>query len=860
MFERIINVIDAEKLEMPQSEKYNLFKSLDRAFPFGGNHIIRDLDKPALKVADHHYRIIGWWMIEWINLVKRELVDFFNRDNTKIKLIIGVPFSEKSFEILESLCLQGSDDEYRQKIRNEFLDLMQDNDLIMQTDLGDFFLGAVAAKKIEIKMRHVRSNVPEHSKLRIYTLGDHIYSLTGSSNDSNRGWGLEVDDNFASVSWSEDSFVAKNASNSLDNFDEKWNEDTIIEFDEDSIGILRDARKKFFHSADDSEKKFPKLLADFEKMAKKYREDERKIIWYLEDDEKVVKELKKYNYYQDSFVFQQVDEYQTYLWTCYCREGIDQISIFFSPEGRERLEIEFNVNLVTDSFFHSMLELDHLEIWGQIYHLFGIEFEKESIFTEITNQNMNELWDDDIFQYLYEKTPGDLDLCEHQENALKKWIENDYRGIFEHATGTYKTATGLCAAAHLISRECNIVVICTPYKQVSLQWAILAEKLFKIPVIRCWSGKTATKDWGESVKSHIDLSETKGSKCIMIFVQDSLWRFKTDHNIFLSYIKKSSKWGLIADEVHNWVGINDEVQSKLFMQKIENEKCHFRLGLSAKVERNGHEYTKNNYYVKHFFSYSHSNGESFIDEFDLKRAINEGFLRKYRYRLELLEVEITDEYIESTPTANQIKKFIENEFKIKKREYARENAFETINKSNIDRLLIYTGPNKSDCDSLIEHIDRKRGILDSAGIKKFTSDENDNKRKEILESFNDGRTQILVSIKCLDEGVNLPIADCAMMIVQSSNDDRQWIQRRGRILRKIKDEDKIAEIIDFIPIFVGGGKIKRKFELKDKDDLFLETLKDYREESLRRISEFSMTTVPESRLEISSKLKELENY
>jgi hypothetical protein len=88
---------------MPQSEKYNLFKSLDRAFPFGGNHIIRDLDKPALKVADHHYRIIGWWMIEWINLVKRELVDFFNRDNTKIKLIIGVPFSEKSFEILESL-------------------------------------------------------------------------------------------------------------------------------------------------------------------------------------------------------------------------------------------------------------------------------------------------------------------------------------------------------------------------------------------------------------------------------------------------------------------------------------------------------------------------------------------------------------------------------------------------------------------------------------------------------------------------------------------------------------------------------------------------------------------------------------
>jgi len=838
----------------------NPLKNLDRSFPLDGNHIIKDLDKPALKVADSHYRIIGWWMIEWINLVKKELIDFFRKENAKVKLIIGLPCSEKSFEILEKLCLQGHDDKYRQKIRDDFLDLMQDNDLIMATELGEFFCGAVANKKIEIKMRHVKSNFPEHSKLRIYTSGDNIYSLTGSSNDSNRGWGLEGDSNSASVSWSPDSQVVKDAKNNLSEFERKWKGDGIIDFDEDCIKILREARRKFFLRADDRDKEFPKVLASFDKKAEKYKQEGRKIIWYLGDDENIVKEIKKSDYFDNSFVFECVDEYSTYLWSSYCKVGINQISIFSSPNGLKKLEKEFNVNLVTKSFFHNIIELDTLEIWEKIYKIFDIEFVKEIIISEMINKNMNEFWNEDIFQYLFDEKPGDLELCEHQRSALNGWIKNDYRGIFEHATGTYKTATGLCAAAHLFSKECNIVVISTPYKQVSLQWAELAEKLFKIPVIKCWSGKTATKDWLDSVKSHIDLSEIKNSKCLIIFVQDSLWKFKNEHNIFLKYIRKSSKWGLIADEVHNWVGIKNDSQSKLFMQRIEHENCNFRLGLSAKVERHGPEYISNNDYVKNFFSHSNLSNKFFIDKFDLKRAIDGEFLRKYRYRLELLDIEITDKYIQSKPTKNQIRHFVDNEFGMQKRKYAIENTFQTINNDHIDRLLIYTGPNKSDCDSLIMNIDKRRGILDSAGIEKFTSDEDDNKRKEILDSFNDGRTQILVSIKCLDEGVNLPIADCAMMIVQSSNDDRQWIQRRGRILRKVKNQDKIAEIIDFIPIFVGGNKIKEKFKSNDENDSFLEVLKGYRGESLRRISEFSMTTLTKSRLEIIEKLKQLDNY
>ena len=73
MFERIINVIDAEKLEMPQSEKYNLFKSLDRAFPFGGNHIIRDLDKwHNISTIEYEFEVLELknWItnrLEWLD-------------------------------------------------------------------------------------------------------------------------------------------------------------------------------------------------------------------------------------------------------------------------------------------------------------------------------------------------------------------------------------------------------------------------------------------------------------------------------------------------------------------------------------------------------------------------------------------------------------------------------------------------------------------------------------------------------------------------------------------------------------------------------------------------------------------------
>ena len=78
---------------------------------------------------------------------------------------------------------------------------------------------------------------------------------------------------------------------------------------------------------------------------------------------------------------------------------------------------------------------------------------------------------------------------------------------------------------------------------------------------------------------------------------------------------------------------------------------------------------------------------------------------------------------------------------------------------------------------------------------KYTSRETKNVRKDTMEIFKDGSIDALVAMKCLDEGIDIPLCKTAYLI-SSTNNPRQYIQRSGRILRKHPDK-KQAKIIDF---------------------------------------------------------------
>ena len=81
---------------------------------------------------------------------------------------------------------------------------------------------------------------------------------------------------------------------------------------------------------------------------------------------------------------------------------------------------------------------------------------------------------------------------------------------------------------------------------------------------------------------------------------------------------------------------------------------------------------------------------------------------------------------------------------------------------------------------------------------RFTSDEDMNQRKIIKEQFTQGNLQVLVAIKCLDEGVNIPAIKTAFILASTTN-PKEYIQRRGRVLRKSPGKE-YACIYDFITL------------------------------------------------------------
>ena len=92
----------------------------------------------------------------------------------------------------------------------------------------------------------------------------------------------------------------------------------------------------------------------------------------------------------------------------------------------------------------------------------------------------------------------------------------------------------------------------------------------------------------------------------------------------------------------------------------------------------------------------------------------------------------------------------------------------------------------------------RRGV----SVSPFTSDENRWQRREILRRFKDGETEAMVAIRCLDEGIDVPACRTAYLIASSRN-PRQFIQRRGRILRRSPGKDH-ATIFDFVVVMPEG--------------------------------------------------------
>ena len=119
-----------------------------------------------------------------------------------------------------------------------------------------------------------------------------------------------------------------------------------------------------------------------------------------------------------------------------------------------------------------------------------------------------------------------------------------------------------------------------------------------------------------------------------------------------------------------------------------------------------------------------------------------------------------------------------------------------------DHFVVYCGDGRlyDDNNEEIRHIQFVKKRIDKLGLKasQFTATEDINRRMELVDMFNENEIDALVAIRCLDEGINIPSIKSALIL--ASNDDyREFVQRRGRILRKYKKTNKqSADIYDVV--------------------------------------------------------------
>jgi superfamily II DNA or RNA helicase len=402
---------------------------------------------------------------------------------------------------------------------------------------------------------------------------------------------------------------------------------------------------------------------------------------------------------------------------------------------------------------------------------------------------------------------------EYQEAAYENWNNNGYKGIFAMATGTGKTITSLnCVLNELRKTPDKIyhALILVPTVTLVEQWA-KEVKSFNFQDVFRISSKV---NWESEVTTLISSSKRIPISFILISTYASFVKPK-----FQSLIKDLPEDTIfIADEGHN-------LASPTVASRISNFRLKKRIGLSATPKR---IYDPEGTTEMEFFF---EDREPYTFSFSMERAIREEVLCQYYYFPHIIKLTPNEleEYIQiSKRLANLYrfsKKDADNSSIIEKLLLARKRIIHKASnkleatieilrrqfqeKGNLKYTFVYvpegeTFEIREEEDELIEENIRlinqyTREIAKIDGkilVNQFVSGMPD--RDEILQQFQQGVIDVIASMKCLDEGVDIPRAETAIFCSSTGN-PRQFIQRRGRILRKHPEKDH-AVIHDLVVI------------------------------------------------------------
>ncbi|MGW1015236.1 DNA phosphorothioation system restriction enzyme [Streptomyces niveus] len=404
--------------------------------------------------------------------------------------------------------------------------------------------------------------------------------------------------------------------------------------------------------------------------------------------------------------------------------------------------------------------------------------------------------------------PAGLKVRDYQKQAVGNWFNEKGRGLLRMATGTGKTLTALSAAAQMTKvlhqrGEPLLTVVIAPYQHLVDQWAKDIQ-WFGVTPIMAYESKAA---WFDRASHLLDALALKAARGGVIITTNKTFGDAAFQSVLNRY---KGRLLLIADEAHN-LGAR-HIRTKL------PENAEFRLGLSATPERwfddEGTD-ALTGYFGKIVF------------EMGIGDAIKLGALCRYTYTPVVVELdsEETEMYVEITTKIARIFASQQGSDRVdedsplgallRKRSNLLGHARaklpalrREIEKRGEDWYqLLYCAEGRHPLsyeDGAPEEPSQLDQVLDLVGNRlhmpaaRYTAETKRPERRKVLQRFSDRELQAIASMRCLDEGVDVPAARTAYLLASSSN-PRQFIQRRGRVLRQAPGK-AMADIVDFIVV------------------------------------------------------------
>lgn len=446
-------------------------------------------------------------------------------------------------------------------------------------------------------------------------------------------------------------------------------------------------------------------------------------------------------------------------------------------------------------------------------------------FIELAPSNIDEI---DLEKWYKIKT---IRLRDYQYEAVKNWLNNSCRGIFEMATGTGKTYTAIECIKEALNREPSLaVVISVPYIHLIRQWQNNLSR-FNLNAIELFGNST---NWKKRLGNEIiDLNNNIINRLLILTTHDTL-----SNPIFIKQINNLRVPALlVVDEVHS---VGSKVRSNALLDKYE-----YRLGLTA---------TPNRYFDDEGTMRLLSYFNGIVARFDLKDAIEHGYLVPYEYYPHYVELtkEEFEEYRRFTRKIasqwdnaedDETRKSLENLLLVQRQKII-VNAknklvkFEELVselKDLMDHCLVYCSEKQLEP---VQKILNKHVIIN----QKVTFKEDFATRNDYLKKFDEGIYKVIAAINCLDEGIDIPSTKMAIILASSGN-PKQYIQRRGRILRPSKNKDKaILHDILVIPSLLWSTddiafKLEKKIVEKElKRHLEMASIALNKDESIKNIN------------------------